>query len=360
MEENGPVVPFGPRHRSNGANGRRPEGMSTRPVRMGPPSDDEGPLDMVAVQADDALISALAGGLTVAAHGRHGTDDHVASVLAAWKADIDAEPIPELVDLDTAVATILEANRPPGRRLRHLAPVAAAAAVAVLALGGVTVGSASAQPDSVFWPVSKVLFSERAASVEAADSAEDHITRAKILLTNGDPRAAAAELAEAQKDLRDVRPQEGKAQLSDVQSFLAAKADETPPKTKVDLSAPLRSNPSRPVPSGTALTQDPDPTVGSHKPRTWYPPTPVQGVPPLPTVAVTTTEKASPSVPPDGSGGTGGGGSGEPTKETTVAPTTTATVEGTPDPPAGTTTTGMGTTTTAGGTSSSSTSTTPT
>src|SRR5690606_17318781 len=103
--------------------------------------------------------------MSVSAPGVSGydADDRVAAILAAWKADVDAEPIPELVDVYTGVATVLAA-RPPSSRVRHLAPVAAAAAFLVLSIGALSVTSYNAQPDDMLWGVSKVLYSERAES----------------------------------------------------------------------------------------------------------------------------------------------------------------------------------------------------
>ncbi|HEY4419007.1 MAG TPA: anti-sigma-D factor RsdA, partial [Pseudonocardia sp.] len=178
--------------------------MQARPV----PLDEIGePVDLVAVQADDELINALAAGMTVASQGRsgHGADDRVAAILAAWKADVDVDPIPELVDTDTAVATVRAARRP-GRRARHLAPVAAAAAFVVLAIGAVSVGSYNAHPDDALWGVSKVLYSQRAESVEAAVRVEARITKAKEALVAGQPVTAAQELQQARDDLSVVRP----------------------------------------------------------------------------------------------------------------------------------------------------------
>ena len=58
------------------------------------------------------------------------------ALLSAWRADVVAEPIPELIDLETAVAACGRAcqSREPTRsaRARHLVPVAAAAAFLVL------------------------------------------------------------------------------------------------------------------------------------------------------------------------------------------------------------------------------------
>ncbi len=255
----GSEYPFGGgRHRTNGTNGVHPEGMKTRSVPM-----DGETVDLVAVQADDELINALRSGMSVSAPGVHGYDaeDHVAAILAAWKAEVDAEPIPELVDIDAAMAAI-QAGRPSTARKagRHLAPVAAAAAFVVLAIGGVSIGSASSEPGDALWGVSKVLYSERAQSVEAAVSAESHITSAKQALADGQPEVAAQQLQAAQTDLAAVRPQEGKAELADVQNFLVAKAAETPPGQPTDPGAPLKKDRARKVPKGAELSQSPRPS----------------------------------------------------------------------------------------------------
>jgi hypothetical protein len=251
--------------RSNGSNGHRPDGMRTRSL----PLDEVGePLDLVAVQADDELINALAAGMMVSAPGvaGYGADDRVAAILAAWKADVDIEPIPEIVDVDTAVSTVLAARKS-ARRPRRLAPVAAAAAVVVLALGGLSLGSYNAHPDDTLWAVSKVLYSERAQSVEAAVRVEQRITNAKQALVAGKPVVAAQELAQAEADLAAVRPEEGRTELAQVQEFLVAKAAETPPGTPTDPGTPLSTQPSRPVPPGAAVQA---PSAAGHTPP-WRP-----------------------------------------------------------------------------------------
>ena len=243
--------PFEHRRPRHSSNGHRPAHMQARPV----PFDEIGdPVDLVAVQADDELINALAAGMTVTSPGRsgYGADDRVAAILAAWKADVDVDPIPELIDTDTAVATVRAARRP-GRRARHLAPVAAAAAFVVLAIGAVSVGSYNAHPDDALWGVSKVLYSQRAESVEAAVRVEARITKAKEALVAGQPVTAAQELQQARADLSVVRPEEGRNELTQVQEFLVAKAAETPNGTPTDPGTPLSTQPSRPVPPGAAI-----------------------------------------------------------------------------------------------------------
>ena len=251
--------PFGdPGHDGhNGTNGSRPAGMAAQPVAFDALAE---PVDLVAVQADDELLNALAAGMSVTAPGVGGydADDRVAAILAAWKADVDAEPIPELVDLDTAVATVIAA-RPPSGRTRHLAPVAAAAAFLVLAIGGVSVTSYNAQPDDVLWGVSKVLYAERAESLEAAARVEEHIDNAKDALAAGQPVRAAKELAQAEKELEVVRPQEGQGELAEAQDFLEAKAAETPEGQPVNPASPLATQPSREVPESVRESQPSSP-----------------------------------------------------------------------------------------------------
>jgi len=231
----------------------------------GVPIDE--PIDLVAVQADDELISALSAGMALssAGSGSYQADDHVVALLSAWRADVTAEPIPELVDLEMAVAAVKAGQQAAARpsrstRARHLVPVAAAAAFLVLVGGGVSLGSATAEPDSALWPVSKMLFSERAASVEAAVRASDKIDSAKKALNDGQPDVAAHELAQAQNDLQAVRPQEGQAQLVDVKDFLAAKAAETESGQRIDPASPLKTDLARPIPAGAALSQEPTAT----------------------------------------------------------------------------------------------------
>src|SRR5690349_631522 len=154
----GPPDPLGGVRGSNGspANGVQSRvDLPTRPLSV---DVAEGPVDLVAVQADDELVNALAAGAAVTYGDRgRGSDpdlrrhraDRRVTMLAAWRAEIEAEPIPELVDLDTAVAAVVSgiradavtARRKRADRLRHLAPLAAAAAIIVATVSGVGLGS---------------------------------------------------------------------------------------------------------------------------------------------------------------------------------------------------------------------------
>lgn len=327
------------RHRTNGNNGFHPDGARTHPIPVKNLSEE--PIDLVAVQADDELISALAAGMSVSAPGVGGydADDHVAALLASWRAEVDSEPLPELIDLDTAMATIQAASRPPGRRARHLFPLAAAAAMIVFTVGGVSVGASDARPGDTLWGVSRVLYSERAESVEAAERVESRINEAKDALTRGEPEVAAAALAAAEEDLVVVRAEEGLAELAEVQSFLEAKAAETPPGQPVQPGTPLANDPRRPVPpraaEGTPAATTPVPTSAATTPAPTSPsPSAV-----APEVAATPAPTTSTVDPGPGTTAPGSNTSGE---------SPSATNEGGADPT--TTTNGLGPTTTAEGT----------
>jgi hypothetical protein len=344
--------PFGGGHNgaggTNGTNGSRLSDMQAKAQAFEELAE---PVDLVAVQADDELINALAAGMSVSSPGVGGydADDRVAAILAAWKADVDAEPIPELVDVDTAVSTVLAA-RPPSGRTRHLVPVAAAAAFLVLAIGGVSVTSYNAQPDDALWGISKVLYSERAESVEAAARVEERIDNAKDALASGQPVLAAQELAQAEKDLETVRPQEGQDELAEAQDFLEAKAAETPEGQKVNPASPLATQPSRQVPESvresqpssedaTTTSQEPDPSsaTGEGEPGPEVASTPEGGTgnpttrptadprravgPEQGSTAPTSSPKPAPGA---------GNGEGEPDKPTSAS-NPPATTEGGPD-----------------------------
>jgi len=345
------------RSEGNGTNGARPDGMRTRAIPLDEyrsvhqhvggtqRSDDTEPVDLVAVQADDELINALAKGMSVSAPGTGGydADDRVAAVLAAWKAEVDAEAIPELVDVDTAASTIAAAQAPPRRRW-HLAPVAAAAAFVVLSVGGLSVGSYSADPGDALWGVSKVLYSERAESVEAAARVQMYIAKAEQALRAGDKAAAMEELAKAEPDLTVVRPEEGKKELSEVQDSLVAQAEEAPPQppgTQTDPGASSAEGPGQSAAPGSAANRQP-PQPQPANPAA--PSSPVEGrspagrdnpTPPGPTPAPTDTSPTSteptppePTTEPSPSPAGGGEGIVDPPSG---EPSPSATAEGRPD-----------------------------
>ncbi|MGQ0575098.1 MAG: anti-sigma-D factor RsdA [Pseudonocardia sp.] len=201
--------------------------MGTRPVPLEDVRSE--PLDLVAVQADDELINALAGGLQVSAPGVGGydADDHVAAMLAAWKAEVDAEPIPE-IDLDRAVGAVLAGRRPSGR-LRHLVPVASAAALIVVAITGVSIAAHDTRPGDALFPISKVLYAQEAASYEALDTVEQSRVKAKEALAVGDKETAEAALAEGQAAAATVLAEHGRGEVEQRLHKLEVAVERTEP-----------------------------------------------------------------------------------------------------------------------------------
>lgn len=262
----GPPSPFGRARGTNGVHGDVHADLPTRSLSV---DVADGPTDLVAVQADDELVNALGSGAGVAfgdrAPGsdpdpRRNRDEHLVAMLAAWRAEIEAEPIPELLDLDTAVAAVAAgvaaetavARRRRSSRLRHLAPLAAAAAIIVATVSGVGLGSQNAQPGDALWSVQKVLNSERAESVEAKVTIETRLASVRTALAEGDTATAARELDAIRAEIPAVRGQDGRNQLVEEQEFLAAKLADTEPGTPADLSTAPTSTPNARPTGGAA------------------------------------------------------------------------------------------------------------
>lgn len=294
---------FAARRREHAAsNGQRPQGKHARPVPLpeaGRPDAVDDPVDIMAVQADDELISALASGMQVSTPGVTGydADDHVIALLAAWRAEVDAAPVPELVDLDTAVAAVASSRSSiqARNRRRQLAPLAGAAALIVVAVFGVSLTAEAAQPGDALWGVSKVLYSERAESVEAAAGVQTRLERARVAMENGQTELAAQELEAAQAELPAVRAEEGHSELIAQRQALAVVLEETDPEAldeepAVVAEEPAPTEPDPPVEDSPS--PEPDPTTP--------PTTPPDGTEPTPSPPPTTEGAAEPSGTAEG------------------------------------------------------------
>jgi hypothetical protein len=172
--------------------------------------------DLSAVQADDALLDALGGSDPRIADGLG--DQELNALLLAWRRDIDSEPLAELVDPDTAVATVKTAalaqrHAHRGRKRRMLVPVAAAAAVLAIAFTGTGLAARDAQPGDTLWGLTKVLYSDHARSVEAAAAARSDLNAALLALGQGRYEDARKALDEAQNALKMVSAEDNLDQL---------------------------------------------------------------------------------------------------------------------------------------------------
>jgi Anti-sigma-D factor RsdA to sigma factor binding region len=250
----------------------------------------DGPVDLAAVRADDALLDAIAGGAISGGLGASGDvfgrpgqdDDDLAAILAAWKADIEADPMPELVSLDEASEAVEAGHAARDRRAsraRRRMPFAVAAAAIAVALSGLTVAVHSAQPGDAMFGLTKVLFSEHADSAQKAEQARATIDQANTAIRNGDPATAQSLLQSAAGQIQAAQPADQPAlqqQRADALKSLEPKAPSEPSSASqapnansgAEGTAPPRdSDKPKPKPQDPVeKSQSPDPDKSSTAP----------------------------------------------------------------------------------------------
>jgi Anti-sigma-D factor RsdA to sigma factor binding region len=169
----------------------------------------ERPADLTAIQADDALLDILGTGGTLG-----DSSDELTRVLVAWRREVDAEPVGELVDTDTAMAVIRAARQPVPHRNPVFGSIAAAAAVLVIALSSVGLVVKSAQPGDHLWGVTQVLYGDYARSVETAAAVRTELNEANTALRENKPDKARASLRRVQQQLPVIGQTEGRTDLT--------------------------------------------------------------------------------------------------------------------------------------------------
>ncbi|GAA1410354.1 hypothetical protein [Catellatospora coxensis] len=254
---------------------------------------------MSTLDRDDALLDGL--GLGGAAHA----DDPLAGMLAAWRADLAEPPFAPARDLDIAeqaaladpigldsddepAATVLRpaatgpagSSRPPGRRGGFARParggrvrpgrmLLAAALLAAALGGGVVLGAGAGQPGTPLWPVTQLVYAERADSRVAARDTAELLARAELALREQPYGDAETLLRQAWDRLGGVREKADHERLrAELMRLLAAFAAGTSP-TAAPLPTPAPSG--SPAPSGATATPAPgrtdrpapSPTAGS-------------------------------------------------------------------------------------------------
>jgi hypothetical protein len=267
-------------------------------------------LDLAALRSDDALLTALGNASSSGA----ATEPELNALLLSWRRDVDEEPIPELVDTETAMHTIFAAAHRDRRRPRYLVPLASAAAVLVIVFTGVGLAARDAQPGDTLWGLTTVLYADHAKSVLAADSVRTELSHASAALQEGHYGAARNALAQAQQTLPSVDNEDGQADLQAQQQNLLNQLAQSTGNDDLPITAP--SSPDNSISGTVALTttsSDPASSATTIQPTTTpsAPPSSSSGGPSSPTDSSTPSlQSGTVSNPAGGSVDTGTGDAG--------------------------------------------------
>ena len=286
--------------------------------------DDETSVDLAAVRRDDALIDAISGNGLV--ETKDTEEYELATLLADWRAEILAEPMPAGPDLDEVVAAVhrelgtretlaptpeVTPLRPRSKgQLRLLRPLAGAAALVAVAVGTATAVSYGAEPGDPLWGVKQVVFSEQAQSTEARIDTTSTLQRAEQLIAEGNTEEARELLTSAESRSGDVRDAEERDALGDWAQRLAEElgrlVPQVPPPPAVPVAPEVPAVPGAVVPPPVTTPgtegQQPAPTTGAET-GTTVPPTSTTVDPtilqaPQPPVSDTTTPSQTAPPPP--------------------------------------------------------------
>lgn len=238
--------------------------------------------ELSAVAADDELLDAL-GGADPAVSGM--AEDKLNALLLAWRLDVDAEPMGDVVDIETAANAVSQGRRP-AHRFRLLVPLTSAAAVLAIAFATVVVAAHAAKPGDVLWGLTRVLYSDHANSVEAAASVRAELDKASDALQKGHIADAQTALSKANAVLPSVAVEDGRPALHATKEKLLLELSTTTPSTSTTPSTPSLTY-TTPLSSASAVATPPSSSTS---------PTPSTTTTPLPSTS--TTPPTSGSVPP--------------------------------------------------------------
>lgn len=248
----------------------------------------EQPVSVAQIAADDRLLDALGRGEPIEDDL---ATDPAAAMLAAWRDDLD-------LSWDEAVDDAPEEPAPlpagdPQRKRRLVQAILGAAAAAVFALG-LAITAHQAEPGSVLWPVSKVVYPQRA-EVKAAEKA---IADARAALAEGRPADARSLLATAAEHIARIDDRGTAERLrAEVDALLSTLDATTAPPPAAATPAPGTSTPppapgtsqpgssggTKPAPPPEGGDPAPEPSKSSGGLLPDLPlPTPLLPLPPLP------------------------------------------------------------------------------
>ncbi|WP_433121241.1 anti-sigma-D factor RsdA [Micromonospora sp. CA-246542] len=222
----------------------------------------------------DQLLDAISRGERPPAE--HPDDDAVIALLADWHADVvrrseefetTGEPAaaPHVVQPDVATVAQRPAPSRPMRTVRRRSLIAAPAGVArrrrrrpayaaatlalVTVVGGLWFGAARAEPGGLLWPVTELVYAERAQSMVAEREVGRMLEQARQDLADGRHDDARRQLARAEDLLRTMGADPAAVRLRREAEELRLLL---PPVPVAEPSSPAEGTGTAPVPSGTA------------------------------------------------------------------------------------------------------------
>lgn len=242
--------------------------MTTR-ISDGAPLDNEPgrPVDITTLREDDLLLDRLGRGEDV-------TDgDAVVSTLSRWRAALPGDDVADPMDDELLAAAL--AVLQPARRTRRVARRSAAVSVAaVLAFGALAAASEHAEPNSLLWPITQLMYHDRAEERAAAAAAADGVSAARTAIDGGRYDEAARLLDDAATAVERMGAGPDADRLRDDIAVLRGR-----------------------IPAGTETTADPPgPVPSSGMPRSVVPSSPVGSLPSI-QVPSTVGPTAVPPVP---------------------------------------------------------------
>ena len=191
-------------------------------------SEDDLDIDaLVSVWRDDLLLDAIG----AAARGSDrpdvpfdvSADRRLIEALLKWRRDVESDPVesdpPAPVGPDLVRDTPMDADAGGARRHRFRVPVVSTLAAAVV-LVFTALAAYGAAPNEALWPVTEVLYSQHAASIQAADDAGTAQAQAEAAMAAGHTHEAEAALNAAASRLPQVRSQDGQTNLQNRQRDL--------------------------------------------------------------------------------------------------------------------------------------------
>ncbi|SHN35823.1 hypothetical protein [Cryptosporangium aurantiacum] len=177
----------------------------------------------------------------------------VAAGYARPAGEYPTEPTPQLPpSFDEAPPPSEPADRRSRRRRLDRVVVAVAATAAIVAAGsaGSVAAAATAHPGDRLWPISRVIYAERARSIVASEEGHASLEKAREAIRRGDPVAARRYLEEAQEKL-DTQVREGSDEADELAQELQITA--TLPEFRSPYGDPRRAG-ADPSTSGGATT----------------------------------------------------------------------------------------------------------